>query len=272
LAPAECKAWQTFAREAIGSKLLPNQRDWCSKENGNLTTNPCGCGFCWEEEYYYYYTWDYGADGINCAMINGSMHITMISIGGDYGNMLEGVIPAAIGEFSYLEVLDLSNNKGLHGSIPTEIGKLDRLQHLHMSSSALSGTIPTVLGNLKSLVSVNMYDNSLTGEVPAQIATIPTLKQLILTHNQLSGRIPSLAAWENRTKKGEMHNCQLQCSDTSEQNRFDPVLPKSDECFFCMICSNQPSACQSGGACADEDYCSSAHARSTTPPDWRKRC
>jgi hypothetical protein len=66
---------------------------------------------------------------------------------------LEGTIPPEIASLSALNVLDLKQT-GLGGTIPTQIGILNKLTKLHLGSygtAAFSGTIPTELGLLTDL-------------------------------------------------------------------------------------------------------------------------
>ena len=65
-------------------------------------------------------------------------------------NQLTGVLPAALGSLTNLEVLDLFDNQ-LTGSIPAALGSLTNLRGLWIYYNQLSGSIPGSLGNLFNL-------------------------------------------------------------------------------------------------------------------------
>ena len=79
------------------------------------------------------------------------------------GNALSGPIPDALGDLTFLEVLDLAERwdptseqwikNALTGPIPLSLGNLARLKWLALTGNQLSGAIPTELGNLPHLSS-----------------------------------------------------------------------------------------------------------------------
>ncbi|KAJ7972218.1 Leucine-rich repeat protein kinase family protein [Quillaja saponaria] len=81
-------------------------------------------------------------------------------------NYLTGTIPSEIGHIRNLQIaLNLSFNH-LHGPLPPELGKLDKLVSLDVSSNRLYGSIPPELKGMVSLIEVNFSNNLLTGPVP----------------------------------------------------------------------------------------------------------
>ena len=62
--------------------------------------------------------------------------------------------------------------KSLNGILPAAFGNLSGLQSLDLSGNSLTGTIPTELGNL-TLVKLRLAGNSFTGCVPASLLTVP---------------------------------------------------------------------------------------------------
>ena len=68
------------------------------------------------------------------------------------------------------------SSKGLHGSIPAELGDLTKLRDLRLSSNSLAGSIPVEMGNLSNLQYFLLDNNGLTGEVPRNWAAWPTSK------------------------------------------------------------------------------------------------
>ena len=60
----------------------------------------------------------------------------------------------------------------LRGSIPAELGNLNKLTHLYLGGNRLSGSIPAALGNLNNLTHLYLRDNQLRGCVPDSLRTV----------------------------------------------------------------------------------------------------
>ena len=82
-------------------------------------------------------------------------------------------------------------NKGLSGTIPSELASLTQLRDLYLGDNSLSGAIPSTLGSLSNLLRLHLLGNDLTGGIPAQLGGLASLQQLSLSNNSLSGAIPS---------------------------------------------------------------------------------
>ncbi|KAL0321760.1 UNVERIFIED_CONTAM: putative LRR receptor-like serine/threonine-protein kinase IRK [Sesamum calycinum] len=112
-------------------------------------------------------------------------------------NDLSGEIPAVLGDFGSLRLLNMSMNSFL-GSIPANIGQLKKLSILDLSDNQLNGSIPLELGGLSSLDEMRLGKNSLGGEIPLSIGNCASLKSLCLAHNEITGSFPaSLAKLSN---------------------------------------------------------------------------
>ncbi|KAK3411414.1 hypothetical protein EUGRSUZ_I00188 [Eucalyptus grandis] len=105
-------------------------------------------------------------------------------IGGNFSNMNFSLLPS-------LTLLNFSYN-GLAGKIPLQICTLSRLTYLDLSSNSLigNGSIPPELGNLERLNTLNLTFNLLNGAVPPTIGRLHNLRSLIFRSNNLSGSIP----------------------------------------------------------------------------------
>ncbi|XP_024966717.1 probable leucine-rich repeat receptor-like protein kinase At5g49770 [Cynara cardunculus var. scolymus] len=124
-----------------------------------------------------------GWDGIRCT--NGRVtSIQLASMG------LTGPLPGDIGQLSELQILDLSYNKGLVGSLTTAIGNLKKLTNLILVDCGFSGLLPTTLGDLENLVYMSLNSNGFTGPIPPSIGNIRNLYWLDLADNMLTGSIP----------------------------------------------------------------------------------
>ena len=104
-------------------------------------------------------------------------------------SLLKGSIPNETGkQVSKLTHLGTSNCQ-IFGTIPSEIGLISGLQTLDLSMNDLIGTIPVELFELRQLQSINLSNNDLTGTLVSEIAGINTLKELNLANNLLTGSI-----------------------------------------------------------------------------------
>ncbi|XP_076956661.1 leucine-rich repeat receptor protein kinase HPCA1-like isoform X2 [Bidens hawaiensis] len=133
-------------------------------------------------------TWDDGSDhcnwlGITCTY-DRVTKITLPSM------ELRGELPEHIWDFTQLQILDLSYNKGLIGSVTFKVENLRRLTHLFLVGCSFTGPIPDTIGNLENLISLSLNSNSFTGPIPASIGNLRNLDWLDLTSNKLTGSIP----------------------------------------------------------------------------------
>ncbi len=103
---------------------------------------------------------------------------------------LSGTIPSELGSLGELRWLMLHDNR-LSGTIPSELGSLTNLTLLWLSNNRLDGQIPTELGGLPNLVQLNLNTNDLSGAIPAELGDLRSLESLWLHRNELSGPIPA---------------------------------------------------------------------------------
>ncbi|KAJ8429941.1 hypothetical protein Cgig2_017991 [Carnegiea gigantea] len=142
-------------------------RDWGNLPNSWTGVDPCGSR--WE--------------GVTCSDSR-VITITLSSMN------LTGELTGDLASLSELEILDLSSNKGLTGSLPSNIGQLSKLTTLILYNCDFSGSIPDSVGSLKQLVHLSLYSNRFIGPVPASIGDLKNLYWLDLSNNQLTGSIP----------------------------------------------------------------------------------
>ena len=108
--------------------------------------------------------------------------------------LLGGTLPAALGAFTGLTTLLISNS-GLTGTLPPELGALSALTVLGLTDNSLTGSIPEAWAGMTSLVSLSLANNALSGSLPLALCHMP-LSSLMLSTNQISGSIPSLACMD----------------------------------------------------------------------------
>ncbi|KAG6778400.1 hypothetical protein POTOM_018262 [Populus tomentosa] len=124
-----------------------------------------------------------GWEGIGCT----GSRITSIVLS---GMGLSGTLTGDIGNFSELQTLDLSQNNGLTGILPSAIVNLKKLQNLFLVDCNFNGPIPDEIGSLTQLVSLSLASNNFNGPIPPSIGKMSNLFLLDLTDNKLSGTIP----------------------------------------------------------------------------------
>jgi hypothetical protein len=123
-----------------------------------------------------------GVNGVN------QQHVTRISLS---NNRLNGSLPAALINLTYLNSLAISLNPNLTGPIPAEIGGLPNLSQLILNNNRLTGSIPATIGLLQNLTYLQLSANQLTGPIPPEIGGLSKLTRLYLMNNSLTGSIPT---------------------------------------------------------------------------------
>ncbi|KAL7205107.1 hypothetical protein ACSBR2_018097 [Camellia fascicularis] len=102
---------------------------------------------------------------------------------------LEGTISPHVGNLSFLQLLDLSNNS-FYGHLTDEISHLRRLKTLNLSLNMLEGNIPLGLHHCQRLEVISLASNKFSGRIPKELSTLPSLRALALGLNELIGTIP----------------------------------------------------------------------------------
>ena len=111
-----------------------------------------------------------------------------------FRNALRGTIPPELGNLDKLEDLRLGDNS-LYGMMPPELGNLANLRNMFMVGNSLYGTIPPELGRLNKLEHLRLHDNWLSGSIPPELGRLPNLWSITIGGNRLTGCLPS--AWHD---------------------------------------------------------------------------
>lgn len=127
---------------------------------------------------------------VACDLFDGTVSILTIAIVTDnFG--LEGFIPIELGHLADLTHFVLQNNgPGLSGTVPASIGKLPLLRQLSLPNNNIVGTIPDELFLASSLSYINLEGNTLEGTLSSELSRLSNLKTLILSNNNLEGLVP----------------------------------------------------------------------------------
>ncbi|GMP36408.1 hypothetical protein CsSME_00008547 [Camellia sinensis var. sinensis] len=102
---------------------------------------------------------------------------------------LEGTISPHVGNLSFLQLLDLSNNS-FYGHLTDEIGHLRRLKTLYLFRNMLEGNIPLGLHHCQRLEVISLAGNKFSGRIPKELSTLPSLHHLYFGQNKLTDTIP----------------------------------------------------------------------------------
>ncbi|KAJ1269832.1 hypothetical protein BS78_06G008300 [Paspalum vaginatum] len=126
-----------------------------------------------------------------------------------YQNSLNGSLPAdEIGSLQQIGIIDLSSNT-FAGSLPVTFGQLQALINLNLSHNSFNGSVPDSYGNLTSLKSLDLSYNDLSGTIPGYLATFTDLAILNLSFNNLHGQIPAGGVFANITLQSLIGNSAL---------------------------------------------------------------
>lgn len=105
-------------------------------------------------------------------------------------SQLHGSISEDLGHIQHLRHMDLSSNN-FNGTLPSSIFNSTELQVLSLSGNLISGSLPESVGALASLQLLNLSHNALAGKVPENLTALQNLSVVSLKGNYLSGNIPS---------------------------------------------------------------------------------
>ena len=124
-------------------------------------------------------------------------------------NNLLGSIPAELGQLERLQTLTFWSNR-LNGPIPPELGQLINLGTLWLSTNDLSGTIPPELGQLINLWQFGLAGNRLKGTIPLEFSQLTNLSVLFLGNNDglCVPENPEIQSWlDGISDKDKVSSC-----------------------------------------------------------------
>ena len=87
-------------------------------------------------------------------------------------------------------------NKGLSGTLPTQLGLLGSLtqtfDYFSVGYDPISGTLPSELGLLSELTRMTAQYLELTGTIPTEVGRFTDVQRFYLHYNEMTGRVPRL--------------------------------------------------------------------------------
>ncbi|CAJ1923541.1 unnamed protein product [Cylindrotheca closterium] len=117
-----------------------------------------------------------------------------------------GSIPSEIGNLEKLEHLVIEGTT-YTGSIPSQIGKLSNLTYIRISGGLITGTLPTEIASLTSLERLDLMDNNLDGDISADIGNLEQLTEFSIAGNNFEGRLPGTFC----SVQAIFYDCTLTC-------------------------------------------------------------
>ncbi|MQL93227.1 hypothetical protein Taro_025866 [Colocasia esculenta] len=185
---------------SVAAALVSLRDSWTNKPPGWTGSDPCGNQW----------------DGINC---NGS-RITSITLS---NTGLQGELSGDIGSLTELQTLDLSYNVNLTGPLPHSIGSLTNLTSLVLDGCSFNGPIPD-LGNLQKLFTLSLSSNQFSGQIPPSIGRLSNLYVLDITDNKLTGSIPVSPGLDMLISCRHFHCGKNQLSGSIPEGLFRPKM------------------------------------------------
>ncbi|EXB36040.1 Receptor-like protein 12 [Morus notabilis] len=105
---------------------------------------------------------------------------------------LHGTFPSGIFQVSTLQILDISSNQFLEGTLP-EFQINNSLQELSLSSTKFSGRLPASLSNLRNLSTLHLSMCQFNGKLPTSMSNLTEVANVDLSFNNFSGLVPSFS-------------------------------------------------------------------------------
>jgi Leucine-rich repeat (LRR) protein/uncharacterized membrane protein len=187
----------------------------------DLYTSTNGVGWVWRNVSDKSVPWDFSVSdvnpctaswqGIHCICILTKCQLSELVL--DKHN-ISGSLPASIGDFPELQVLNLRHNN-ITGRLTPGIGNLTSLEFLDIGQNGLSGMLPVAMSGLSSLKIINLDANFLTS-IPDAFYEMRQLTIVELGINFIEGSISP--------KIGNLTNLE---SFSGSQNFFTGKLPST---------------------------------------------
>ena len=98
-----------------------------------------------------------------------------------------GVTTDGAGRVTHLKL----HSNDLAGTLPREIGDLDRMRELVLWNNEITGSVPHQIGDLTRLTDLWLSSNQFSGALPSRMSDLTRLKQLRLSGNRFTGCVPT---------------------------------------------------------------------------------
>ncbi|KAL4563199.1 hypothetical protein LXL04_027235 [Taraxacum kok-saghyz] len=107
----------------------------------------------------------------------------------------------------HMAFVDLSINPFMESEIPSDIGKLVKLQHLTLHTNNFNGTLPnTSVANCVNLERLELQNNGFHGDFPIKLWSLPKIKVIRAENNRFSGEIPDSISTSSQLEQVQIDN------------------------------------------------------------------
>lgn len=181
------------------------------------------------------------------SIANLSTSLTNLIMGGNY---LSGTVPSSIGKFNKLIKLSLDGNN-LTGTIDEWVRNLTSLQHLNLEVNNLIGTFPPSISSLTNLTYLSLANNKFTGFLPPSLGNLQRMTNFNLSHNKFQGGIPVAfgnlqqlviidLSWNNISGEipATLGQCQLLTIIEMGQNLLVGIIPTTFDKLYSLSMLN----------------------------------
>lgn len=214
-----------------------NGKKWTYYDDENKSSHPPSPHFSSEDQQQKQQQFLSSTSHLQWSGVNGNNrdgHVTMLDL--SHRNLVSpSFLPLELVLLSpTLELLWLSDNMGLSGTIPNYIGDLTSLSSLSMYRTSMEGSIPKSLYNLPKLSSLRLYKSNFSGSISSNIGKLIGLRWLWLHENRFSGVLPqelgSLSKLEGMTLHGNQFGVIIHDGNTTAGLKSN-IIPES-------VCTN----------------------------------
>ena len=127
--------------------------------------------------------------GLTCSDEKKKGFVTWIDLS---HNDLDGSLPDELSLLNdNIELLWLSGNAKLDGTLPQWIGSAKNLQSLSLFDTSIGGTLPDSIYGLSKLWSLRIYGSNFVGSISSGIGNLSKLQWLWIHDNNFTGALPS---------------------------------------------------------------------------------
>ena len=108
-----------------------------------------------------------------------------------------------------LELLWVSENPDLSGSLPGYMGEFQKLVSLNVHKTSVGGTLPDSLYTMRKLSSLRLYKSKFSGSISSDIGNMGRLKWLWIHENEFTGVVPEQIGNLNKLEGVTLHGNQF---------------------------------------------------------------
>ena len=128
-----------------------------------------------------------------------------------------------------LELLWISENPGLSGTLPEYIGDFQNLNSLNVHKTNVGGTLPETLYTMNKLSSLRLYKSNFNGSISSNIGNMGRLKWLWIHENEFTGIVPEEIGMLKKLEGVTLHGNKFSTVALLSPPQPDVAVPKEEE-------------------------------------------